>query len=286
VAGTLWLVGTPIGNLGDISERARRTLAEADVIACEDTRRTRTLLSHLGVTGARLVSFFEGNEERRVPELLRELREGRTVALVTDGGMPSLSDPGYSLVSAAVREGVPVDVAPGPTAAVAALVVSGLPTDRFVFEGFLPRRAGQRRARLEALAREPRTAILFESPKRLPALLKEAGAVLGDRMAAVVRELTKAHQEVVRGTLTELATSFTEEVRGEVVLVIGPAAAKEPDVEELAGRVEALAATGLSRKEAATRVAADAGASRREVYEASLRRRDRVLGEREGRHPA
>jgi 16S rRNA (cytidine1402-2'-O)-methyltransferase len=274
VAGTLWLVGTPIGNLGDISERARRTLAEADVIACEDTRRTRTLLSHLGVTGARLLSFFEGNEERRVPELLGELREGRTVALVTDGGMPSLSDPGYSLVSAAVREGLPVDVVPGPSAAVAALVVSGLPTDRFVFEGFLPRRAGQRRARLAALAEEPRTAIVFESPKRLPTLLKDAAAVLGDRTAAVVRELTKAHQEVVRGNLPELAASFTGEVRGEVVVVIGGApTGAAPDLEELGARVEELTSGGLSRKAAADRVAAEAGASRRQVYEASLRKR-------------
>jgi 16S rRNA (cytidine1402-2'-O)-methyltransferase len=274
VGGTLWLVGTPIGNLGDLSERARETLARADVVACEDTRRTRALLTHLGIGGVRLVSFFEGNEERRVPELLEELRAGRDVALVSDAGMPALSDPGYRLVSAAVGEGLAVDVVPGPSAAIAALVVSGLPADRFVFEGFLPRRAGARRARLEALSGETRTVVLFESPRRVPGLLHEAVAVLGERPAAVVRELTKAHQEVARGSLEELAARFGEgEVRGEVVVVIGGAAEAvvTPAPAELAERVRSLTATGVSRKDAAARVAAEAGASRREVYEASLR---------------
>jgi 16S rRNA (cytidine1402-2'-O)-methyltransferase len=286
--GTLWLVGTPIGNLGDISERARTTLAEADVIACEDTRRTRKLLSALGVTGARLVSFFEGNEERRVPELLAELREGADVAVVSDAGMPGLSDPGYRLVAAAIGEGIAVDVVPGPSAAVAALVISGLPTDRFVFEGFLPRRRGPRRARLEELSGDIRTVVLFESPRRVGALLADAAAVLGDRPAVVVRELTKAHQEAARGRLDELAARYEEDApRGEVVVVIGGApAATEPDLEELGARVEELASHGVSRKAAADRVAADAGISRREVYEASLRQRGRVGAERRGRHPA
>jgi 16S rRNA (cytidine1402-2'-O)-methyltransferase len=277
VGGTLWLVGTPIGNLGDLSERARETLARADVVACEDTRRTRALLTHLGIGGTRLVSFFEGNEERRVPELLEELRAGRDVALVSDAGMPALSDPGFRLVSAAVGEDLAVDVVPGPSAAVAALVVSGLPADRFVFEGFLPRRAGARRARLEALSGEARTMVLFESPRRVPGLLHDAAAVLGERPAAVVRELTKAHQEVARGSLEELAARFGDgEVRGEVVVVIGGAteAVASPEPAELAERVRSLTATGLSRKDAAARVAAEAGASRREVYEASLRHDD------------
>jgi 16S rRNA (cytidine1402-2'-O)-methyltransferase len=274
VGGTLWLVGTPIGNLGDLSERARETLSRADVVACEDTRRTRALLTHLGIAGTRLVSFFEGNEERRVPELLEELHGGRDVALVSDAGMPGLSDPGYRLVSAALREDLSVDVVPGPSAAVAALVVSGLPADRFVFEGFLPRRGGARRARLVDLAGERRTIVLFESPRRLPALLQDALDTLGNRPAAVVRELTKVHQEVGRGRLEDLEERFGEgQVRGEVVVVIGGATetAAVLDSADLAERVRSLTATGLSRKDAAARVAAETGASRREVYEASLR---------------
>jgi 16S rRNA (cytidine1402-2'-O)-methyltransferase len=275
VAGTLWLVGTPIGNLSDVSARARRVLGAADIIACEDTRRTRALLSHLGIAAPRLVSLFEGNEDRRVPQLLRSVAEGREVAVVTDAGMPGLSDPGYRLVAAAAAEGLPVDVVPGPSAAVSALVISGLPTDRFVFEGFLPRRPGPRRARLRAMAREPRTLVVYESPRRLAGLLRDARQVLGDRPAAVVRELTKAHQEVARGTLGELAARYGEGgVRGEVVVVVqGSAEPGTADLEELAGQAEALARAGMSRKDAAARVALGAGVSRRSVYEASLRHR-------------
>jgi 16S rRNA (cytidine1402-2'-O)-methyltransferase len=278
VAGTLCLVGTPIGNLGDISERARRALASADIIACEDTRRTRALLAHLGIRTPRLVSFFEGNEERRIPGLLDGLRAGRQVAVVTDAGMPGLSDPGYRLVRAAARAGLPVDVVPGPSAALAALVISGLPTDRFVFEGFLPRKAAARRARLADLADDPRTLVVYESPRRLGPMLADAVAALGERPAAVARELTKAHQEVVRGSLPEVAAQFAQAPpRGEVVVVIGGAPeAAVPALDDLARRVEALTATGVSRREAAARVAAEAGASRREVYEASLRRRSSV----------
>jgi 16S rRNA (cytidine1402-2'-O)-methyltransferase len=278
VAGTLWLVGTPIGNLGDMSDRARETLASADVIACEDTRRTRALLAHLEIRAPRLVSFFEGNEERRIPVLLDELRAGRQVAVVTDAGMPGLSDPGYRLVRAAVEEGLPVDVVPGPSAAVAALVISGLPTDRFAFEGFLPRRGAARRARLADLAGDPRTLLVYESPRRLGSMLADAASALGDRPAAVVRELTKAHQEVVRGSLSELAARFADEApRGEVVVVVGGAPDREaPDLEELGRRAQALTAAGLSRREAAAKVAAEAGASRRDVYEASLQNRSSV----------
>jgi 16S rRNA (cytidine1402-2'-O)-methyltransferase len=191
-------------------------------------------------------------------------------------------------VAAAIDEGVAVDVVPGPSAAVAALVVSGLPSDRFVFEGFLPRRQGPRRTRLEELAGDARTVVLFESPRRVGALLADAAGILGDRPAAVVRELTKAHQEVARGTLVELAARYEDDVpRGEVVVVVGGATvATEPDLEELGARVEELASRGVSRKAAADRVAADAGASRREVYEASLRRRGRVDAGRRGRHRA
>jgi len=275
VAGMLWLVGTPIGNLGDLTERARETLARADVIACEDHRRTRALLSHLGIPAPKLVTFNEGNEARRLPELLEHVRGGKVVAVITSAGMPAISDPGYRLVAAAVEEGIPVDAVPGPSAALTALAVSGLPTDRFAFEGFLPRRAAQRRARLQQLAAESRTMVLFESPRRLAALLGDALGELGDRRVAVVRELTKVHQEVLRGSLSELAERFKgEEARGEIAVVIeGIREERSPDLEELAGRVEELIGEGVSRRDAAARVARDAGVSRRALYEASLKRR-------------
>jgi 16S rRNA (cytidine1402-2'-O)-methyltransferase len=276
MAGTLWLVGTPIGNLGDVTDRARRTLAKVDLIACEDTRRARKLLAHLDIRGVRLVTFFEGNERRRVPELVEHLRAGRDVAVVSDAGMPGLSDPGERLVRAAVAEGIEVDVVPGPSAAVAALVVSGLPAARFSFEGFLPRKPGERRARLTQAAADSRTVVLFEAPRRLGALLAEAAEVLGDRRAAVVRELTKLHQEVVRGPLPELAARYQDEdVRGEVVVVIEgrPAHVGRDELAALAERVEALTSEGVPRREAAARVAEESGASRRALYEASLRRR-------------
>lgn len=270
--GTLWLVGTPIGNLGDVSERAREVLARADVIACEDTRRTRALLTHLGVRATRLMSFYEGNERRRISEVLGHLRDGWDVALVSDAGMPGLSDPGYGLVAACAEEGLAVDAVPGPTAAVTALVLSGLPTDRFAFEGFLPRKAGARRERLAALASDPRTLVFYESPRRVAALLREAHEALGDRRAAVARELTKLHQEVLRGPLSELSASVGE-LRGEVVVVVeGAPEAGAPDLGRLVERVERLTADGLSRRDATARVAAEAGVSRRALYEASLAR--------------
>ncbi len=272
--GTLWLVGTPIGNLGDVSERAARSLDAVEVIACEDPRRTRKLLSHLGVRGGRLVAFNEGNERRQVPFLLEQLRAGRDVAVVSDAGMPGLSDPGYRLVVACVAQDIPVDVVPGPSAAIAALVISGLPAARFTFEGFPPRKAGERRARLASLADDPRTVVLFESPRRLRALLADALAALGDRRAVVVRELTKVHQEVLRGHLSELTSRLADEVLGEVVVVIeGAAERTEVDLDALGERVQALTAGGWSRKEAAARVAEEAGVSKRALYEASLRRR-------------
>lgn len=272
MAGTLILVGTPIGNLKDASERLRETLARVHVIACEDTRRTGRLLEALEIErGARLVSYFEGNERKQTPYLIEQLRGGSDVALVTDGGMPSFSDPGYRLVRAAIAAGVEVDVVPGPAAAIAALVVSGLPTDRFAFEGFLPKKEAARRARLGEIAGEPRTLLLFESPQRLRALLEDAVEMLGpDRPAAVVRELTKMHQEIRRGSLRELAEGTPHEVKGEVTVVIGGAEPAAPDVEALAARVNELVEEGLSRKEAAARVAESSGAGRRALYDASL----------------
>ena len=223
VSGTLWLVGTPIGNLEDLTDRARRVLGEVDVVAAEDTRRTGRLLQSIGVR-SRLVSFFEGNETERVPQLIEELRAGSDVAVVSDAGMPSISDPGYRLVSACVDAGIAVDVAPGPSAAVAALAVSGLPTDRFVFEGFLPRSGRARRERLDVLAGEIRTVILFESPRRVAATLSDLLAAAGDRRVAVARELTKLHQEVIRAPLSEALSLLRDrELKGEVVLVLAGA---------------------------------------------------------------
>lgn len=271
MAGILYLVGTPIGNLKDVSERARETLARADLVACEDTRRTGKLLAHLGIRGD-LVSFFEGNERRRVPTILEALRAGKDVALVTDGGMPGISDPGYRLVRACIDEGIPVDVVPGPSAVLSALVISGLPTDRFAFEGFAPRKAEARRARLAEVARDPRTLVFFESPNRVRGFLEDARKALGERRAAVVRELTKMHQEVLRGTLAGLAEEMAEGVRGEVTVVIEGARPEEPDVEALAARVNALVAEGLPRKEAVARVAEESGAPKSALYDASLPR--------------
>ncbi|HEV3475316.1 MAG TPA: 16S rRNA (cytidine(1402)-2'-O)-methyltransferase [Actinomycetota bacterium] len=276
MAGTLWLVGTPIGNLGDLTERARDVLARADVIACEDIRRTRGLLSHLGIAGAKLISFNDGNERRRVPELLEHLRGGREVALVSDAGMPLVSDPGYRLVSACVEEGITVDVAPGPSAALAALAVSGLATDRFAFEGFLPRKAGERRARLADLATETRTLILFESPRRVPALLAEAAEAFGERRVAVVRELTKVHQEVIRGSLSEVAERSRGEVRGEVVVVVEGAGVPEaPSDEALVAEARELLARGARKREAAAAVAKRRGVPARRVYAALIERPER-----------
>lgn len=272
MAGTLLLVGTPIGNLGDISERARRGLAHVDVIACEDTRRTRALLTHLEIRTPRLVTFFEGNERRRIPEILKLLREGSDVGLVSDAGNPGISDPGYLLVAACVEEGLPVDAIPGPSAVITALTLSGLPTDRYAFEGFLPRSSGGRRRRLEDLAGDARTLVFYESPRRARAFLEDALDVLGDRKGVVARELTKVHQEVLRGRLSELADRAGE-LRGEVVVVVeGAPGRATADLEALADEVESLRTQGLSRSAAAAQVAGESGVPKRAVYDASLRR--------------
>ena len=271
MAGTLWLVGTPIGNLGDFSTRSRETLARVDVIACEDTRRTRALLTHFEINAPRLVSFFEGNERRRIPEIRKLLREGSDVALVSDAGNPGISDPGYLLVAACVEAGLSVDAIPGPSAAITALTLSGLPTDRFVFEGFLPRSSAARQKRLTELAADPRTLIFYESPRRVVGFLEDALHILGDRRGAVARELTKLHQEVIRGPVSEL-TRRAGETRGEIVVVVEGAPQRQPpDLEALAAQVEALRANGLSRRSAAAQVASEFGVSKRTLYERSLR---------------
>lgn len=268
MTGTLFVVGTPIGNLGDLSERARTTLARVDLIAAEDTRRTGRLLQTLDVH-AKLVSFFEGNEERRVGEIVAALREDHDVALVSDAGMPGISDPGFRLVRACAEEGIAVHVVPGPSAVLAALVVSGLPTDRFVFEGFLPRRAGERRERLDALASDPRTIVLFESPARLVAHLKEVREWLGDRRIAVARELTKLHEETIRGTISDVLGRLGDgPVRGEVVVVVEGAAPTAGSVEDAVDDARSLVEGGMRKREAAAEVARRHGVSANEVYRA------------------
>jgi 16S rRNA (cytidine1402-2'-O)-methyltransferase len=272
VAGTLYLVGTPIGNLEDLTERARRTLASVDLIAAEDTRRTGMMLKRLGIEG-RLLSLFEGNEARRVPRLMEELRGGADVAVVSDAGMPGLSDPGYRLVAACVEEGIPVDVVPGPSAAVAALVVSGLPTDRFVFEGFLPRAGKQRAERMAALASEERTIVLFESPRRVVKTLSDLTSTLGDRAVAVARELTKLHQEVIRGRLGEVVKQMgAREPRGEFVIVVEGASGPPPDGADAVRIASELVAAGLRKRDAARRASELTGEPARPIYEALVGR--------------
>lgn len=223
VAGSVVLVGVPLGNPGDASARLRETLATADVVAAEDTRRLARLAKELDVTvSGKVVSYFEGNEARRTPELVAAARDGACVALVSDRGMPSVSDPGYRLVVAAREAGVRVTAVPGPSAVTAALAVSGLPSDRFCFEGFPPRKSGSRRNRFTALATEPRTLVFFESPHRIAPTLRDLAGTFGpDRPAALCRELTKTHEQVRRGTLAELVASVeADPPRGEITLVV------------------------------------------------------------------
>jgi 16S rRNA (cytidine1402-2'-O)-methyltransferase len=270
MTGRLYLVGTPIGNLGDLTDRAKETLERVEVLAAEDTRRTGRLLSHLGIS-RRMVSLFEGNERERTEELLVRLREGSDVALVTDAGMPTVSDPGFRLVRACAGEGIEVRVVPGPSAVTAALAVSGLPVDRFVFEGFLPRRSSERRERLRALARDPRTVVLFESPHRLVALLRDVLDELGDRRVAVARELTKVHEEVIRGRASEVVARFAAaEPKGEIVLVIEGHAGDVVELPELVAEARLLVESGMRKREAATTVARRHEASSNDIYEALI----------------
>ena len=268
MSGHLYVVGTPIGNLGDLSDRARETLAVVDLVAAEDTRRTGKLLAHAGIR-ARMISLFEGNERQRIDELLERLSEGATVALVSDAGMPAVSDPGFRLLRAAVDAGIGISVVPGPSAVTAALVVSGLPTDRWVFEGFLPRRPSERRSRLRALAHDPRTVVLFESPLRVVTLLRDVLVELGDRRAAVARELTKIHEEVLRGRVSEvLAMLLDSEPRGEIVVVLEGAETPEAALSEMVDEAGRLVRDGMRKREAAAAVARATGGSANEIYRA------------------
>ncbi len=271
-AGVLVLAATPIGRVEDASPRLVRELGAADVVAAEDTRRFRRLVADLGVeVPGRVVSYFEGNEHLRTEGLLDSLEAGQRVVLVTDAGMPSVSDPGYRLVAAAIERGVTVTSVPGPSAVLTALAVSGLPVDRFCFEGFLPRKAGERLRRLTALAEESRTLVFFEAPHRTHAALASMAEVFGDdRPGAVCRELTKTHEEVRRGPLAELVAWAEPGVRGEVTLVVSgapePEAVTDPaTLLELVGHLEA---TGISRKQAIVDVARRSGVPKRVVYDA------------------
>jgi 16S rRNA (cytidine1402-2'-O)-methyltransferase len=272
--GYVVLVGTPIGNLGDLSPRAVQALEGSDVIYCEDTRHSRKLLAHAGVTGVPLRSLHRHNEDDRIAHVLRAVDEGRIVAVVSDAGMPGISDPGSRLVAAAVGSGVTVTVVPGPSAVVTALVSSGLATDRFCFEGFLPRSGRDRRERLDSLAREPRTSVLFEAPGRVADTLTDLSqACGGDRRVSVARELTKLHEQIWRGSLADAAAWATAApVRGEVVVVLAGAPAEGSVVgdDALAAELARRLSTGERTRGVVDDVAAGFGVPRRRVYELAL----------------
>ena len=274
VSGRLVLAATPLGDAGDASARLRAAIGTADVVAAEDTRRLRSLAAALGVTvTGRVISHYDAVEASRLPGLLDDVRAGRTVLVVTDAGMPAVSDPGYRLVAAAAAEDLPVTCLPGPSAVTTALVLSGLPCERFCFEGFAPRRAGERRRWLATLVAEPRATVFFESPHRLAETLADAVEVLvPERAAAVCRELTKTHEEVLRGPLSELAEWADEgPVRGEITVVLaGAAPSAAPSVESLVGAVEERVADGERLKDAVAVVAQAAGVPKRELYAAAL----------------
>jgi 16S rRNA (cytidine1402-2'-O)-methyltransferase len=271
IAPGLHVVATPIGNLRDITLRALATLAAADAVIAEDTRVSRNLLAHYGVTTP-LVAYHEHNAAVMRPHLLARLNEGAALALISDAGTPLISDPGYKLVAEALAAGVSVTSVPGPSAVLAALVVAGLPTDRFFFEGFLPPKSAARRARLNELAAVPGTLVFFESPRRLAEMLADLAAELGDRDAAVARELTKLYETIRRGTLSELAARFAAEAppKGEIVVLVGPPAAAAPLAEEQLDPLLAKALETLSVKDAAAAVSAQTGAPRRQVYARAL----------------
>ena len=268
--GTLYLVATPIGNLADITHRAIQVLSDVDLIACEDTRHTHKLLNHYGLY-TKTISYHEHNEQQRAAELIDRLKQGTNIAVVSDAGTPSISDPGYRLVRAAIDNEIPVVPVPGPSALVTALIAAGLPTDEFFFAGFLPSRTSARRARLNELQSVPGTLIFYESPHRLAATLKDAYEILGEREAVVARELTKLHEEIKRGRLSQLTADYADEkqdIRGEIVVlidrnVIGGAVAEVVSVAALVDRFEQ---DGLDHRAALKKAARELGLSRAEAY--------------------
>ncbi|MDO5066922.1 MAG: 16S rRNA (cytidine(1402)-2'-O)-methyltransferase [Propionibacteriaceae bacterium] len=279
--GRLVLAGTPIGSHTHASQALREALEQADVIAAEDTRRCATLLHRIGVTtSARVVSYFEGNEVSRSQELAEAVAAGQHVVLVTDAGMPSVSDPGYRVVTACITQGLRVTAVPGPSAVVTALAVSGLPSDRFCFEGFLPRKQGERLARMRDLAAEPRTMVFFEAPHRLHEWLQDAAGLWGaDRRAVVCRELTKPHEEILRGGLTELAEWAADGVRGEVTLVVAGAPPRKTGVAEALAMVTERVTAGEKLSGAVRTVADLLGVPRKDLYQAALAAKH-TMGER------
>lgn len=273
--GRLVLAATPMGQIDDASKRLCDALATADVVAAEDTRRTRSLAAALGVTiTGKIVSFYDQVEVSRLPALIADIEAGKTVLLVTDAGMPSVSDPGYRLVAACVDANLPVTCLPGPSAVTTALALSGLPVERFCFDGFPPRKSGPRRTWLHTLATEPRAVVFFEAPHRLAATLADAVEVLGgDRRAAVCRELTKTYEEVRRGTLTELAQWAADGARGEITVVLEGATIRPADPVDLVDEVERLVADGMRLKDACAEIAGTS-VSKRELYDAVLEARN------------
>jgi 16S rRNA (cytidine1402-2'-O)-methyltransferase len=278
MAGKLLLCATPIGNLDDMSPRAIEALGQAAIVACEDTRRARKLFSHFGLGVREMVVYNEATEQRKATQLVKQIAAGRTVVLISDAGMPGLSDPGYRLVSLCIEQDLPVSVIPGPNAAVSALVISGLPPGRFVFEGFLPRKSGERKRRFETLKEEQRTIVFYESPHRILDSMEDLRAVLGDRPVALARELTKLHEEVRRGTASEVIEGIrSNPPRGEIVVVVQGAVREsrpEPSGEELAAQARALMDAGVPRKDALARVARDADVSKKKVFDALVGSKD------------
>jgi len=281
--GTLYIIATPIGNLEDITQRALRMLGEVDVVACEDTRRTRVLLNHFGIK-TKTISYHEHNERERAEQICKLLISGKNVALVSDAGTPLINDPGFRVTNAAIELNLPVIPIPGPTAFVSALVASGLPSDKFFFAGFLPARANARRAKLEELCAIRATLVFYEAPHRIEAALADALEVLGNRPAAVARELTKLHEEIARGSLGELVQRFgAAPARGEMVLVIsGAGIDEEPGTEETAPisrrlieRVSELEREGLDAKTALKKAARELGIKRAEAYRLLVAQKNR-----------
>ena len=270
MSGTLYLVATPIGNLADITHRALQVLKDVDLIACEDTRHTHKLLQHYGIT-TKTVSYHEHNEQQRTPQLVDQLKQGSDIAVVSDAGTPSISDPGYRLVRAAIENDVTVVPVPGPSALISALIAAGLPTDEFFFAGFLPSRTNARRTRLSELRTVPGTLIFYEAPHRLATTLKDAYEILGERDAVVARELTKLHEEIKRGRLSELASYFEDgdKARGEIVLLIDRNVIADTTVKtetSIAALVDRFEQEGMDHRAALKKAARELGLSRAEAY--------------------
>lgn len=274
--GTLYLVATPIGNLADITHRALQVLSDVDLVACEDTRHTHKLLNHYGIN-TKTISYHEHNEQPRAAELIDRLKQGTNIAVVSDAGTPSISDPGFRLVRAAIENDIPVVPVPGPSALITALIAAGLPTDEFFFAGFLPARTNARRTRLSELQSVPGTLIFYEAPHRLAATLAEAYEILGEREAVVARELTKLHEEIRRGLLSKLAADYTEktDVRGEIVVLIdrNVIGAAVNEIVSIAALVDQFERDGLDHRAALKKAARELGLSRAEAYRKLLSER-------------